>query len=95
MSKEMALSLNEKERLLKNFLNDNFDFKELKKVGFYSEDIKKTEYQKQADRICQFFGYKTVYEYKFKTTYVHLTYVEGKRPEGEPFLTEVKAWHEN
>jgi len=89
------LSAGEKELLLKNFLTDHFDFNELKKVGFYNKGIKKTDYQKQADRICLFFGYKTVYEYNFKTTYAHLSYADGKRPEGELFLTEFKAWHES
>jgi len=89
------LSAGEKLELLKNFLLEHFDFKELKKVGFYKKEIKKNDYQKQADRICHFFGYNTVYEYNFKTTYAHISYVDGKRPEGETFLTEFKAWHES
>ena len=89
------LSAGEKERLLKNFLEEHFDFAELKKVGFYDKTIKRKDYQKQADRICKFFGYKTVYEYGSKTIYAHISYAEGHRPEGEPFLTEFKAWHES
>jgi hypothetical protein len=87
--------LSAKERLLKNFLTDHFDFKELKKFGFYNKDIKKTDYQKQAERICHFFGYETVYEYNFKTNYAHISYADGHRPKGEPFLTELKAWPES
>lgn len=89
------LCAGEKERLLKNFLEEHFDFTELKKVGFYDKTIKRKDYQKQVDRICQFFGYDTVYQYNFKTTYAHISYADGKRPEGEPFLTEFKAWHES
>ena len=88
------LSEGEKLELLKNFLTEHFDFKELKKAGFYKKEIKKTDYKKQAERICKYFGYETVYEYNFKTTYAHISYVDGQRPEGEPFLTEFKAWHE-
>lgn len=90
-----VLSTGEKERLLKNFLLDNFDFKELKKIGFYSKDVKKNDYQKQADRICQFFGFETVYQYGFETTYAHISYVKGKEPKDQSFLMEFKAWHES
>jgi hypothetical protein len=90
-----VLSAGDKLALLKNFLTEHFDFKELKKAGFYKKETKKTDYQKQADRICDFFGYKTVYEYNFETTYAHISYVDGHRPDGEPFLTELKAWHES
>jgi hypothetical protein len=89
------LSAGEKERLLKNFLLDQFDFKELKKVGFYNKDIKNNDYQKQAERICKYFGYETVYEYNFKTTYAHISYVKGHEPQNQTFLTEFKAWHES
>lgn len=89
------LSAGEKLALLKNFLLEHFDFKELKKSGFYNKDIKKTDYQKQADRICHFFGYETVYEFGFNTTYAHISYVKGHAPENQTFLTEFKAWHES
>lgn len=87
--------ITEKDRLLKKFLKDHFDFRELKKVGFFDKSIKHTDYQKQADRICEFFGYESIYQYKFETTYAHLSYVDGHRPEGEGFVTEFKAWHED
>lgn len=84
-----------KERLLKNFLEEHFNFDELKSVGFYNKTIKRKDYQKQADRICMFFGYQTVYQYNFETTYAHISYSHGHRPEAEPFITEFKAWHES
>jgi len=49
---------------LKQFLEDNIPFKELKQVGFWEKGIRKTDYEKIAARICAFFGYKTIYEYK-------------------------------
>ena len=85
----------EDKELLKNFLKDQFDFKELKKIGFYKKEIKATDYQAQADRICQYFGLETVYQYNFTTTHAHISYVDGHRPEGEGFITEFKAYHEN
>jgi len=51
------------DRYLKNYLRDNFDFKALKKVGFYSKDIKSTDYEKQAERLCHRFGFKNIYEW--------------------------------
>lgn len=91
------LSTGEKEQLLKRFLLDNFDFKELKKIGLYSKDIKKNDYQKQANRICQHFGFglETVYQYGFETTYAHISYAKGHEPKNQTFLTKFKAWHES
>ena len=89
------LCIGEKLELLKNFLLEHFDYDELKKVGFYDKTIKRKDYQKQADRICKFFGYETVYQYGFETTYAHISYADQYRPDGEPFLTEFKAWYED
>lgn len=72
--------------ILKKFLEEFFDFDELKKVGFYSKDISKEDYQKQADRICLFFGLETVYEYGAKEVRCHISYVKGKEPDNN-FIT--------
>ena len=48
---------------LKQFLEDNIPFDALKKVGFFENGIRKTDYEKIAERVCQFFGYKSIYEY--------------------------------
>jgi hypothetical protein len=77
------------------FLKEHFDFEELKKIGFYSKDIKKKDYQKQIDRICQYFGFESIFQYNFETTSAHLSYAKVKRPKGEPFVTVIKAWHES
>lgn len=77
------------------FLKEHFDFKELKKIGFYSKDIKEKDYQKQIERICLYFDFDSIFQYRFQTTSVHLSYAEGKRPKGEPFVTVIKAWHES
>ena len=79
--------------LLKKFLEEFFDFEELKKTGFYNTTIKKTDYEAQSDRICKFFGYKTVYEFGAKTLSAHISYAEA-RPEDEPFLTVFKSIYE-
>lgn len=84
-----------KDELLKNFMVDNFDFDTLKKVGFFDKTIKRNDYKKQAERVCTFFGFESIYQYGFETTHAHLSYIEGHRPENSHFVTEFKAWHED
>lgn len=48
---------------LKDFMEDNFDFVTFKKIGIYSKDTKKRDYEAQAKRICEIFDFESVYEY--------------------------------
>ncbi|MBB2951942.1 hypothetical protein [Sphingobacterium sp. JUb56] len=68
------------DKLLKDFLNDHIDFYTLRKVGFFPKEMKKTDIHGQAERICKFFKYKTVYEYGAKVIHAHISYVDGHRP---------------
>ncbi|WP_262246978.1 hypothetical protein [Parapedobacter soli] len=68
------------DRILKEFLEEHFDFYTLKKAGFFPKEIKKRDIHAQAERICKFFGYKTVFEYGAKATYAHISYAPGHRP---------------
>lgn len=54
--------MTEKQKL-RAYLKDNFCFSTLKKAGFFKKDIKSTDYEAQAARICTFFGYESIYEY--------------------------------
>lgn len=86
------------EQILKDFMIEFFDYEGLKKIGVYGKDISKNDYQKQADRICQFFGFKTVFEYVATELRAHISYVKGKEPkkhkttesEYNGFITEFK-----
>lgn len=49
---------------LKQFLEEHIPFYDLKKVGFFDKSIRKTDYEKIAARVCLFFGYKNIYQYK-------------------------------
>lgn len=49
---------------LKQFLQNNIPFSDLKKAGFFQNDIRKTDYEKISERVCSFFGLKSIYEYK-------------------------------
>ena len=70
------IKLTSKEETLKNFMLEFFDYNGLRKIGVYDRTIKKNNYQAQADRICEFFGYGTVFEYGAKEVRCHLS--EGK-----------------
>ncbi|QEL01124.1 hypothetical protein FKG96_09990 [Olivibacter sp. LS-1] len=73
----MKVQLNKEDQLLKRFLEEHIPFHELRKVGFFHKDMKKSDIHGQAKRICEFFGYKTVYEYGAKVTYAHISYASG------------------
>jgi len=74
-----------KPTLLRDFLDEFFDFEELKKVGFFDKSIKKTDYEAQAKRVCHYFGLKSIYEYGKDRIVAHISYVKPKS--GDQFLT--------
>lgn len=95
--------MTDNDRILKDFLEEHIPFRDLKKAGFFPKDMKKSDIHAQAERICKFFGYKTVYEYGSKEIRAHISYDKGKRPlyineEGklkeEPFVTVIKSIYE-
>ena|SRR5690606_22022850 len=97
----MSKKLSEDDRILKEFLDEHIPFYELRKAGFFPKEMKKTDIHGQAERICKWFGYKTVFEYGAKTIYSHLTYTDRHRPlyvdeEGElksaPFVEKLGGW---
>ena len=85
-------------KILKDFINDNFDINTLIKVGFLKKKWGK-DYLSIADRICTFFGYKEIYEYGSKEIRGHLSY-DGDRPKHvnengelkeEPLITVIQS----
>ena len=92
-----ALSANEKDEVLKNFMKEFFSFGEFKKVGFFTKEMK-GDYKAQSEKVCNYFGYKTVYEYGAKEIRVHLSsnkYYDGVNEDGElvekPFVTIIPS----
>ena len=84
------LTQKEKDAVLKRFMQEFFPFAQFRKIGFFTKEMRG---KAQAERVCQFFGYETVYEYGAKSFSCHLTYA-GKRPDDEPFITEIKSIYE-
>jgi hypothetical protein len=93
----------DKDRILRNFLDEFFDFYTLRKVGFFAKEMKKNDIDGQAKRICEWFGFKTVFEYGVDSIRCHISYADGHRPQHvdengelqqEPFITEIKGTYE-
>lgn len=78
--------------VLKRFMQEFFPFKEFMKAGIFTKEMK-GDYKAQSERVCKFFGYKTVYEYGAKEIRAHLSLVNPK-PD-EPFITVVQSIYED
>lgn len=76
--------------LLKRFIKEFFDFTSLRKAGFFTKEMR-NDYYAQAERICIFFGFDNVFEYGKDETRCHISYVEGKRPKDESFITTIPS----
>ena len=77
------------EKVLERFMKEFFPFAEFKKFGFFTKEMK-GNYKAQAERVCTYFGYKTVYEYGAEDVRCHVT-VTGKRPADMPFVTVIPS----
>lgn len=79
----------EKDAVLKRFVQEHFPFTPLRKAGFFTSEMR-GDYKAQAARVCQWFGYKSVYEYGAEEIRCHVT-VAGKRPDDMPFITVIPS----
>lgn len=86
------LTEKEKDAVLKRFVMEHFPFTPLRKCGFFTPEMR-GDYKAQAARVCQSFGYKTVYEYGVEEIRCHITRT-GKRPDDEPFITVIGGIYE-
>jgi hypothetical protein len=84
-------------KLLKKFIGEQFPIKELFKVGFFTKEMK-GDYSAMAKRICNWFGYETVYEYGAKEIRCHIspTNIEHHVDvngvlQSEPFITVIPS----
>ena len=76
--------------VLKRFMIEFFPFTELRKAGFFTKEMN-GDYYAQAKRVCDFFGYKSVFEYGAKEIRCHLSY-PGERPENDKeFITVIPS----
>ena len=82
----------EKDEVLKRFMREFFPFSPLQKAGFFTKEMK-GDYKSQSKRVCDFFGYETVYEYRAQEIRVHLT--ETNREPNTPFITAIPSIYES
>lgn len=94
--KHLTFTDKEKDEVLKRFMKEHFPFTELRKAGFFTKEMR-GDYKAQAARVCQWFGYKTVYEYGATEIRCHITEA-GKNPFKlepdeikQPFVTVIKS----
>lgn len=87
----------EKYEVLKRFMKEHFHFCSLRKAGLFTKEMR-GDYKAQAERICRFFGLKSIYEYGTKEIRCHITeagtknYIPDSNERKEPFTTVVKSW---
>ena len=86
--------------VLERFMKEFFPFTQFKNIGFFTKEMK-GDYEAQAKKVCDYFGYKTVYEYGAVGCRVHLsldrpiTSINEKGElEQEPFVTVIKSIYE-
>ena len=72
--------------ILKKFMQEFFPFSEFKKIGFFAKEMK-GNYVAQANRVCEWFGYASVFEYGAIEIKCHLSEVNPKP--GSEFITTI------
>jgi len=77
-------------KVLERFMKEFFPFTGMKKIGLFTKGMK-GDYEAQANRICEFFGFETVYEYGAIEVRCHLSYVDGHKPKDEGFVIETTS----
>jgi hypothetical protein len=76
--------------VLERFMKEFFPYNEFKKAGLFTKEMK-NDYKAQAEKICHYLGFKTVYEYGKDEIRCHISYGKGERPPDEPFITVIPS----
>lgn len=79
--------------LLKRFMKEFFPYREFRRAGIFTKEMR-GDYYWMAYKICHYLGLKTIYEYHKDEVRCHVTYVEGKRPPGTPFVEVIPSIYE-
>lgn len=91
----MNIKQKSKDQLLKEFMQDQFDFSSMVELGIFKKEMR-NDYEAQAATICKMFGFETVYEYGAMEVRCHISYENNERPlfidnngnlKPEPFVT--------
>jgi len=74
--------------VLERFMKEFFPFRDFMRIGFFTKEMK-GDYKAQAKKVCNFFGYETVYEYRAKEVRCHISNANPADHQGEPFITVI------
>ena len=94
----MAAKKVKEDKVLMNWMKEFFPYAEFKKIGFFTKEMR-GNYQAQAERVCNYFGFNSVYEYGQKEIRCHISYGDN-RPlnidqngtlKSEPFITAIPS----
>lgn len=84
----MKTKTSNKDKTLENWMKEFFPFAPLLKAGFFTKEMK-GDYKAQAERVCKFFGFETVYEYGKDELRGHLSEVNPSK--NAPFITVIPS----
>lgn len=76
--------------VLERFMKEFFPYGQFKKIGFFTKEMK-GDYKAQAERVCKFFGYETVYEYGASEIRCHISWADWEKRPDEPFVTVIPS----
>lgn len=78
------------EGVLKRFMQEFFPYQVFKKSGFFTKEMK-GDYYLQAKRVCDYFGFESIFEYGSEEIRCHISYI-GERPENDKeFITVIPS----
>ena len=80
--------------VLERFMKEFFPFDHFLEMGFFTEEMR-DDYQAQADKVCHFLGYETVFEYGAKPIRCHISYDPEHMPEDAKFITEIPGIYDD
>lgn len=63
------------DKALKAYMEEHFDFKNLKKSGFF-KGLKSNNYEEQAKKVCEYFGLESIYDYSKHEIRCHISYAK-------------------
>jgi hypothetical protein len=72
-------------------MKEFFPYKEMKRCGIFTKEMKFNDYEAQAKVICDLFELNSIYEYEAlgKGTRYHVSYVNNKTDITRPFVQTI------
>lgn len=74
-------------------MKEFFPYGKFKKIGFFTKEMK-GDYEAQAKRMCEFFGFESIYEYGAIEFRAHISFDPKHTPEDYNGIIEIKSIYE-